>query len=85
MYALSSIRTAILTTTCMSNIPTLLPSLANHDPLQQRVYIGHWPLAAKELSVPAHFHEMFPSSVSLCSLLFIPSVSIGTTVCFLLP
>lgn len=46
------------------NIPVLLSSLGEHDPLQQRVYIGQWPLAAEHLSVPQRFSQTFPRPVS---------------------
>lgn len=47
------------------NIPGLISSLALHDPLKQRVYIGRWPLAAKQLAVPETlFPEVFPLPVS---------------------
>lgn len=47
------------------NIPELLSSLVAYNPLQQRVYIGRWPLAVKQLVVPERvFPEAFPLPVS---------------------
>jgi len=45
------------------NVPMLISSLSKYNPFQEKVYIGKWPLNAKNNPVSKFFTDAFPDHV----------------------
>jgi hypothetical protein len=52
------------------NTPLLLSTLAMHDPIKEKVYIGRWPRPVKSLTVPrpSVYARNYPLAVRVCLL-----------------